>query len=427
MTLALALAGSMMGAGAAGLRAGAARVAITPADLTGLNPFGGGDFTGVHDPIFARALWLESGGEQAAIVSLDLPEVGDMRGFLARIQRETGVRADHVMLIATHDHSAPRLGDVSPGTAAQKAGAPSLRWSQIAYDRIIAAIRQARGAARPATFGAARGYVDVNINRDVPDGKGGMMLGKDPHGVSDKTVWTARFDGLDGRPIAILFTYAVHSTVSFGLKEVSGDLGGAAERFVESHAGDGVVALYAMAAAGDQAPRADRPAPLDGSKLSPAQDRALAWAAMDAQGLMLGNEVMRVAAKVTAPTGQVRIMGVNRDVACPTKPGSGAMATMTSVSAPQVTLRLSLLMLNDVAITGVGGEVVTNIYHHFMKETPLPQVLFATNVNDRIGYIADDAAYDRPTFEVKGSPLARGCAENAIVANLTQMIREQGK
>jgi neutral ceramidase len=34
-----------------------------------------------------------------------------------------------------------------------------------------------------------------------------------------------------------------------------------------------------------------------------------------------------------------------------------------------------------------------------------------TLVNDRVGYIADDAAYDTPYFEVNGTPFARGCAE----------------
>lgn len=145
-----------------------------------------------------------------------------------------------------------------------------------------------------------------------------------------------------------------------------------------------------------------------------------------AQSLRAGAEVMRVAAKITAPTADVRIRGVNRDTACPTKPGSGNMASMTAVTALKVTLRLSLLMLNDVAITGVGGEVVTAIYQHFMKETPVPQVIFATNVNDRIGYIADDAAYERATFEVKRGPLARGCAEAAIVTGLTAMIGQEG-
>lgn len=423
----LSLLGAAVSSSAAGqaLRVGAARIDITPTDLTKIDPFGGGSFKGVHDPIYARSIWLEGGGEQATIIALDVPEVGDMRAFLARIQAETGIRSDHVMLAATHDHSAPRIGDVSAGTAAQKAGPESLRYSQMVYERVVAAIRQAKLNALPARFGVARGKADVNINRDIPDGNGGMTLGKDPDGVSDKTLWVARFDALDGKPIALLFNYAVHSTISFGIKEISGDLAGAVERFVEAHAGNGVVALFTMGAAGDQAPRVDRPAPLDGRKLPPEQDKALAWAAMDAQGVMLGAEVMRAASSVRGSTGAVRISAVHREIACPTKPGSGAMSSMTTVSAPEATIRLSLLKLNNFVIAGVGGEVVTNIHRNFMKVIPQTEVMFATNVNDRIGYIADDNAYDHPTFEVKGSPLARGCGEEAIITGLAGMIRNE--
>ena len=56
---------------------------------------------------------------------------------------------------------------------------------------------------------------------------------------------------------------------------------------------------------------------------------------------------------------------------------------------------------------------------------PLADTILATLVNDRIGYIANDAAYDTPLFEVNGSPAARGCAEDAIVNGLVGMIKEQ--
>jgi hypothetical protein len=82
-------------------------------------------------------------------------------------------------------------------------------------------------------------------------------------------------------------------------------------------------------------------------------------------------------------------------------------------------------MLNQVAITGVSGEIVTNIYRHLQKETPLADTILATIVNDRVGYLPDDAAYDRPIFEVNGSPAARGCAEGAIVDGLVEMIKSQ--
>jgi len=403
------------------LLAGATRIDITPTDLHDLNPFGGGDFIKVHDPIYARILYLQSGAEKVALIGLDLPEVGDMRAFLAQAASQTGVAEDHIMMIATHDHSAPRLGDVSAGTAAQRAGAPSLAYSQALYPRLIAAIKAARDAAVPTRLAVGAGQVDVNVNRDEYRPDKGWGLGFAPLRDSDKTVWVTRLTAMDGKPVATLFNYAVHSTVTFGLKHITGDLAGAAERYVEDQAGG--VAIFTMGAAGDQAPRVAF-APQDGQK---AEDVARAFQAVEAQGVMLGAEVLRVASRSPAAATPVRIRASQKDVTCPTKAGSGAMASMTSVNAPQVTIRLSALQLGDVAYTGVGGEVTTPIYRHFQRETPLGRSVFMTNVNDRIGYMADDASYDTPIFEVKGSPVARGCAEQAIVQGLNALIHQNMK
>jgi neutral ceramidase len=401
------------------LLAGAAKVDITPTDLANLNPFGGGSFTAVHDPIFARALVLSEGAETVAIVTLDLPEVGDMTPLRQRIERELGIHFNNIMIAATHDHSAPRVGKVSPGTLAQNGGPESDRYSDVVFDRVIAALKAAQSAAQPARFGLAKGDANVNVNRDQYTPGKGWGLGYDPEGPSDKTVWVLKFEALSGRPIAVVLDYAVHSNVTFGIKEISGDLAGAAERYVERNGGEGVVAMFMMGPAGDQAPRVFHA----GQRGDVARDRELAYQANDAQGVVLGAEVLRVLNLITAPSSKVRIRVASRDAVCPTKPGVGQMATMTTVRSPTVTLHLSLIMLNDVAITGVSGEVVTNIYRHLQRDTPLSNTILATIVNDRVGYLVDDAAYDKPIFEVNGSPAARGCAEDAIVDGLVGMIK----
>ena len=405
-------------ANAGTFKAGVAKLDITPTNLTNLNPFGGGSFTAVHDPIFARALVVSDGTETAAFVTLDAPEVGDMTPLRQRIERELGIKVDNIMIAATHDHSAPRIGKVSPGALAQDGGPESLLYTTTVFDKIIAALRAARSSQQPARFGLGKGSVDINVNRDQYTPGKGWGLGYDPEGPSDKTVWVLKFDSLTGNPIATLFDYAVHSNVTFGIKEISGDLAGAAERYVER---DGAVGMYLMGPAGDQAPRVFHA----GQRGDVARDRALAYEANDAQGVMLGAEVLRVADLIESPATDVRIKTATRETTCPTKQGVGQMSTMTAVHSPTVTLRLGLIMLNQVAIAGVSGEVVTNIYRHLQKETPLSNTILATIVNDRVGYLPDDAAYDRPIFEVNGSPAARGCAESAIVNGIVAMIKSQ--
>jgi neutral ceramidase len=412
-----------------GLRVGAAKVDITPKELTSLNPMGGKTFAGVHDPIYARALVLESGKDSAAIVTLDLIEAGDTSEVRRRIAKELGIPFDHIMISATHDHSAPRLGDVTPGALAHGGGPESAAYTRRVNDDIVQALRAAKAALQPATFGRKSGSADVNVNRDQYSTKGWQM-GADPDRPSTKTVWVMKFQNAVGEPIAILINYAVHSTATLGANLVSGDIAGAAERYVEQHAGGTVVALWTMGPAGDQNPRfaafgmvGDPPAP---GAPQPARDpeemSRAGFEAMDAQGFMVGAEAVRVAKLIQTTTSTVRLEADEQVFSCPIKQGVNQMADMKQAPAASVPIRLGLIMLNQVALVGVSGEVVTNIYTHLKKSSPLTDTIMVTIANDRIGYIADDAAYDTPYFEVNGTPAARGCAESGIVDGLVGMI-----
>lgn len=243
--------GSPQGAGR--LRAGVVRADITPNDLTGLHPLPG-TFSGVHDPLFLRALYLSDGETEVALVSLDLIEAGDITPVRERIERELGIPTDHIVITATHTHNAPRIADVSPGALAHAGGPESFAYTEVVYDRIVTALHEARSAARPARFGVGTGTADVNINREEYV-NGRWTLGQNPAGPSDKTVWVLKFESLDGDPIALLVNYAVHSTVVLGTGEVSGDLAGAACRYLEESYDGDVVALWTVGALGDQDPR----------------------------------------------------------------------------------------------------------------------------------------------------------------------------
>jgi neutral ceramidase len=430
------------------LQVGAAKVDITPSNLTNLNSFGG-SFTDVHDPIFARALVVENGVSTVAFVACDLIEIGDTTQVRQRIQTELGIPVDHILITASHDHNAPRAGSVTPGGLAHGNTPETDAFTSMLYDKILDALKLAKGSEKPARFGLGQGSVDVNVNRDEykPQGWG---LGFNPDRQSDKTVWVMKFESTAGEPIAVLFNYAVHSTVALGTGRLSGDLGGEAERFVEQKYGNNIVALYTMGSAGDQNPRFTGSNPTvakaagaagsggnggPGGQGAPpgngarstqsAADRSTsAFDAIHALGFMLGSEVVRVSAGIQQMNSSAQISAGERIVSCPTKQGANQLADMKQQQAATMPLHLGLILINDVALTGVSGEVVTNIYWHLRKASPLSNTIMLTIANDRLGYIADDAAYDTPYFEVNGSPLARGCAENAIVNNLVEMIRQ---
>ncbi|WP_446924098.1 neutral/alkaline non-lysosomal ceramidase N-terminal domain-containing protein, partial [Klebsiella pneumoniae] len=398
------------------LKVGAVKTDITPSTLLDMDPLGG-DFKKVHDPIHMRTLFIENGRNKVAIIALDVIEVGDMTPIRKRIEQELNIPFSNIMIVATHDHSAPRVGHVSPGALAHEGTATSNTWSNWLYDQMVFALKSASDKAVPAQFGVAKGDVDVNVNRDAYAGKK-WDIGYNAKGPSDKGVWVIKFDNLSGKTIAVLSNYAVHSVVSIGIKQISGDLAGSASNYVENQLGNDTVSLFTLGAVGDQNPRIFNPLQKDTSS----KDAEFAWRAMDAQGAMVGNEIVRLASNIKDMTHDVKLNAQEKVITCPSQSGTDIMSNMNQKQVDNVALRLGLITLNNTALAGVSGEVVTNIGNHLAQKTPLKNTILISMANDRVGYIPDDEAYGRPIFEVKGSPFAQGCAENAIVDHLTSMM-----
>src|SRR4029453_11258821 len=67
--------------------------------------------TGIHDPVYARALALESGGTGVVLVMLDA--IGAGNRTTAAIQQQAsqalGLPAAHIFVGESHSHSAPDL------------------------------------------------------------------------------------------------------------------------------------------------------------------------------------------------------------------------------------------------------------------------------------------------------------------------------
>jgi hypothetical protein len=240
---------------------------------------------------------------------------------------------------------------------------------------------------------------------------------------------------LAGKPIALFINYPVHAVV-LGPEnyQITGDLAGATSRFVEQHyagkdrprsdagprmqmrpadaaGGDGVVAVWTSGAAGDQNP----------VSMSNGEEFAL----VESMGKMLGEEVVRVAAGIkTAP--EARLWGMQQVVTCPgraVEPGSSQRTGYKWTDADPVNIRLSLLMLDRIALAGVSGEVFTPIAQRLKAESPFNNTVMVTHANGSSGYIPNDAAFDQVSYEITTSRLKPGCAENAIVNGFLDMIR----
>jgi hypothetical protein len=406
------------------LRVGVAKLEITPQNLAKVNPNDFGDFVGVHDPIFARVLLLDNGRNTAALLSLDLNQTGNTDVLRARIQKELGIPADNVMVSITHNHSAPMIGRPSPGSVAKSMGPEIDAYSNFVSDRIVAALKQAKAALQPARLGYGAGRADVNVNRDLYTPKG-YVYGHNLDGPSDKTVWVQKFETLSGEPIAVLFNYGVHPVTTRREKMISGDLPGAAERYVEQSFGNKVVALYTMGPAGDQDPKI-YDLPPGGSSSAAKDPHPGAFEIMNAQGFMIGAEAVRVANEIKPSITSVKLEASQRVFTCPFKPDGRQVQYFQPgddpARLPGMPVRLGLILIDRVALAAVSGEVLTNVYFHLRRSSPLSNTILVSMANDSSGYLVEDAAYDKPSSPVRGTAAARGCVEDGIVNGMTEMI-----
>jgi len=397
------------------LRAGASRVDITPAPDAAL-PMSGyanrtAGFKSVHDALNVRAIVVDDGATQAALIGCEVIGIsGALWEKIAdRLTQETRIPRDHIMLASVHTHAAPALGTYNEpveGDAVRKRA----EYVQKLEDAVVTAVREAQAGLQPARIGFGTGKANVSANRRARDGDGGWMLGNNPDGVSDKTVAVIKLETLAGEPRAIFANYAVHGTVLGPANlQISSDLPGATSRVVENHYGGRVVAPWTSGAAGDQ---------------DPIYRVGTDFRNVAALGQLLGEEVIRVADTITTST-RARIRGMQKVVTCPGKrtiQSPGPNREYKTEDADPVPIRLSLLVINDIAIAGVSGEVLTNISLRLKKESPFNRTIMVTHCNGSSGYLPDDAAYDQVSYEIVTTRVKRGCAENAIVNGLVEMM-----
>src|SRR4051812_13991709 len=137
------------------LRAGVAKVDITPAAVEGITVVGHRRaVTGVRDPLRAGVLILDDGETKAAIVTLDTIGAWEEMVKLVRtgIAQEAGVPAANIMVAASHNHSGPGYEE--------NAG-----WGRELISHITAAGKTAAANMRPVNIGYAEDRISFGINR----------------------------------------------------------------------------------------------------------------------------------------------------------------------------------------------------------------------------------------------------------------------
>ena len=246
----LALAAS---AQAAGLKAGVAKVEITPP--LGEKMWGYAarkdPAKGVLDPLYARVLVLEAGEKKLGLVVLDLGRTfGPAQIERLRVSARQASGISYLLVQATHTHSGPVILDEYAENAVPA-------WETAALEKIAKAIDEATNHTVEARLGTGRGiaYIGYNRIRVNPDGTVTMFWRNEtrvPTAPVDPTVSVLRVDTAEGKPLAILVNYSCHPVV-FGADNLqySADFPGVMTRAVEQAIGGEPLCFFLQGAPGD--------------------------------------------------------------------------------------------------------------------------------------------------------------------------------
>lgn len=407
--MALMLGGAAEVGLAAGIRAGLAQADITPPVgglTTGYSAAQPTD--GIHDPVSARVLVLESEGSTIALVSCDLCVFNS--AWLHEQMPSLGV--DRLLLMNTHTHAGPKMDQDDFPCAKEP-------WRKTVEQRMLGAIREAKANLFDASFRAAEGSLTLGYNRLVRKGDHAVTHFDNPDhipfGPVDPTVGVIRINDGDNRVRAVLVVYACHPVILGPRnRKISADYPGVLRDRVEKELGGDAMCLFIQGAGGDINPL----------MMARDESREGDFAIVERVGNQLANVVLETLRGIEEQPGESESLAV-------------ASTTITVAdrfdSAKEVTLGVTSLLVNgDIGIMTMPGEPFHKFQVDFRRDAELPHAYL-------FGYCCD-GPYDWPSYlpdlmsAVRGgygaSDTTRaevGAGERLVNAGLVQLFRLQGR
>lgn len=234
-------------AGSQHIQVGLAKTDITPpigGKTTGYSSAKPTD--GIHDPLFARVLVIESATTTVAIVSWDLCVYGSP--WLHEQMDSIGI--DHLVILNTHTHAGPNLNQDDFPTAEKP-------WRKTVEERVLETIVQAKDNLFPAYFAVRQGSIQLGYNRLVRQ-PGGYSIthfenpDRIPYGPVDPSVGVIRITDQSEKIRCVLVCYACHPVVLGPRnRKISADFPGVLCREVVNQLGGDVECIFIQGGAGD--------------------------------------------------------------------------------------------------------------------------------------------------------------------------------
>lgn len=397
---------------------------------------------GVHDSLYAKALYLEDADVRCVIVSLDVCAIraADAKIIRDKIEATTGIPAAHVIIAASHTHSGPAtVGFFNPVEP------DYIRWMG---DTVVTAVSYAVKQARPVLVGCASGRECMisHYRRFLSeDGNVVMMWERNPAlgglrvtGEPDVEVGVLKLsDASDPeRLVALLFNHAGHPNVMSGENyDISADYPGAACRILEEVSG--CAALFTNGAQGSvdidnwkwrgwngveeiggilaQVVReVAEDAQVSNATLRVAHTKyTLSRRKISEEELIWADEVI----KLTGGKVQAQADGVGDDY-------KAVLYKIIHDSRHQgVVIRQTCIAIGDCAFLSFPGELFTEIGMEIKKRSPFEHTFIIDLANGSVGYVPTKEAISQGGYEVDTRPVDAD-AEQIIIEQSLELLNQ---
>jgi len=385
---------------------GASQVNITPDKPTFMSGYGSRTtpFIGVHDSIFASALYFTYEKTKALFISADV--VGFSSNFIdttkKMISSKTGIPLEYIMIAAVHNHGGPVTGNFRNETPQTGYDYPA----QLKEKLTSLAVEALKNPV-PFHMGIGKGFCNQNINRRVEFADSTIWLGKNPDGPCDHELDVVKFEDMNNNAIAVLVNWPCHGTASGGQNYlITGDWPGAAARYIKHQAGKDVVVAVTAGASAD---------------INPLFGPTNIFYEIDVVGFHVGVEAWKTLTQTeTFPVKSLQ--ATNTTMTFPgKKPWKGHLPQTSYESGRDREIRLTVLKIGDLVLSGISGELMTEMGMEVKKQSPYSGTLIVTHCNGSSGYICTDKAFSEGGYEPQSTGFMPG-VEKPLVNKFIELI-----
>ncbi|MFO0911195.1 MAG: hypothetical protein U0794_23130, partial [Isosphaeraceae bacterium] len=408
---------------------------------------------GVHDDLFAKAIVIESGGQKAALVGLDL--ISTTRDVVSEarelIEKATGIPGAHVMISATHAHTGPVLR--GRGARDGKLGGdtgPAVDFRNGLPGKIAAAVEKANSQLAPAVLKVGHGKeASIAFNRrfHMKDGSVAWNPGKlnpgilKAAGTTDPDVPILYCEAIDGKPLATYVNYAVHLDNVGGLK-ISADMPHTLAKCLAGFKGDEMVTLFTAGCCGDinhidVAWREPQKGFENAARMGVilAGEVLRTWPklmAVEPDGVRVKSEVVKLDLPPLAEGDVAKAKAlVDRIGAKDAKPPTfleqvwayKVLDVAAREGKPQEVEVQVVAVGKELAFVSLPGEIFVELGLAIKQDSPFPHTVIAELANGAIGYIPSRRAYPQGNYEVVSARCGEGSGER-LVSAAVRMLKE---